>query len=274
MITQEQILRSLYNLILNSGTREYERSLLEKTKDALESGKRLNDELADLEVKLRPLAVRNNLTPDVADFYAVLTHQSDTLPEAKEPVGLATAQNQERAIFAGGCFWCTVEPFEEKAGVISVLSGYIGGHVDHPTYDQVCSGATGHVEAVEIVFDPQQISYQELVEIFWGVTDPTDAFGQFQDRGSQYKSVIFVTSDEQAQIAKASKAELQKTYSAPLVTEIRPASTFWPAESYHQQFYKKNPRRYRQVERGREQLQSYLNLRRKLHHFRDKGEKE
>lgn len=152
----------------------------------------------------------------------------------------------ERAIFAGGCFWCMVHPFEEMAGVQSVLSGYTGGHVENPTYEQVCSKTTGHTEAVEIIFDPEQISYADLVEIYWRQTDPTDAFGQFEDRGSSYRPVIFYTTEAQRAIAEQSKQALQDSgrFDRPIVTTIEPAVAFYPAEDYHQAFYKKNPGRY------------------------------
>ncbi len=149
----------------------------------------------------------------------------------------------ERAIFAGGCFWCMVQPFDELPGIHSVMSGYTGGHVENPTYEQVCSHTTGHTEAVEIIFDPEQLSYNELVEIYWQQTDPTDAFGQFEDRGDNYRPVIFYFNEEQKQIATASKQALQDSgrFDKPIVTTIEPAQPFYPAELYHQDYYKKNP---------------------------------
>lgn len=152
----------------------------------------------------------------------------------------------ERAIFAGGCFWCMVQPFEEMSGVLSVRSGYTGGHVSHPTYEQVCSKTTGHTEAVEIIFDPDKLSYADLVELYWRQTDPTDAFGQFQDRGDSYRPAIFYTSEEQREIAEQSKAVLAASgrFAQPIVTTIEPAQTFYEAEEYHQAFYKKDPFRY------------------------------
>ncbi|MGT2755837.1 peptide-methionine (S)-S-oxide reductase MsrA [Streptococcus ovuberis] len=152
----------------------------------------------------------------------------------------------ERAIFAGGCFWCMVKPFEEMDGVASVLSGYTAGHVANPTYEQVCSGTTGHTEAVEIIYDPEKLTYQQLVEIYWAQTDPTDAFGQFEDRGDNYRPVIFYTTEAQREIAEQSKAALQASgrFARPIVTTIEPAQPFYPAEDYHQAFYRKNPERY------------------------------
>ena len=155
---------------------------------------------------------------------------------------------EEKAIFAGGCFWCMVKPFDQMPGIKQVISGYTGGHVPNPTYEEVCSGTTGHTEAVEITFDPAVISYQQLVEIYWQQTDPTDAFGQFEDRGDNYRPVIFVENEEQEKIAKESKAQLQASgnFDSPIVTSIEAVQKFWPAEDYHQGFYKKNPEDYAQ----------------------------
>lgn len=149
----------------------------------------------------------------------------------------------EQAIFAGGCFWCMVQPFDEAPGIYSVTSGYTGGQVANPTYEQVCSGLTGHTEAVEIIFDPEKITYEQLLAIYWQQTDPTDAFGQFQDRGDSYRPVIFYLNETQKQIAEASKAALEKSgrFDKPIVTTIEAAAPFYPAEMYHQDYYKKNP---------------------------------
>ncbi|MGT2959737.1 peptide-methionine (S)-S-oxide reductase MsrA [Streptococcus caballi] len=154
----------------------------------------------------------------------------------------------ERAIFAGGCFWCMVQPFEELDGILSVRSGYTGGHVVNPSYEEVCSHTTGHTEAVEIIFDSSKISFAELVEIYWTQTDPTDALGQFEDRGDNYRPVIFYFNDLQKKIAEQSKANLQASgrFDQPIVTRIEPAQPFYEAEEYHQAFYKKNPQRYEQ----------------------------
>ncbi len=155
-------------------------------------------------------------------------------------------KRMQRAIFAGGCFWCMVQPFEEQDGILSVRSGYTGGHVANPTYEQVCSKTTGHTEAVEIIFDESKISYAKLVTIYWQQTDPTDAFGQFEDRGDNYRPVIFYFDNYQREIAEQSKADLQasKHFDKPIVTKIEPAQPFYEAESYHQGFYRKNPERY------------------------------
>ncbi|WP_430535843.1 peptide-methionine (S)-S-oxide reductase MsrA [Listeria rocourtiae] len=172
--------------------------------------------------------------------------------------------NQERAIFAGGCFWCMVEPFENKPGIILVVSGYIGGHVDNPTYEQVVGGYTGHVEAVEIIFDTAIWSYKELVELYWQLTDSTDAFGQMADRGDSYRPIIFVANEEQKRIAEQSKQDLARSskYKNPIVTAVEPATTFWPAENFHQQFYKKNPRRYKKLKRSRKQFLAFQRMKR------------
>lgn len=163
----------------------------------------------------------------------------------------------EKAIFAGGCFWCMVEPFEEQDGIISVTSGYTGGHVENPTYEEVKSQTTGHTEAVEIVFDSAKISYEELVGIYWNQTDPTDAMGQFMDRGDSYRPVIFYYTDKQKKIAEDSKYQLEQSgrYKEPIVTKIQKAETFYKAEEEHQEFYKKNPRRYKQEKKERSEWQ-------------------
>lgn len=159
----------------------------------------------------------------------------------------------DTAIFAGGCFWCMVQPFDTYPGIKKVVSGYTGGHVANPTYEQVCSGTTGHTEAVKITFDPDIISYDQLVTIYWHQTDPTDAMGQFQDRGDNYRPVIFVNSPEQRRIAKKSKRALQESGEfgdAKIVTQIEDAQPFYPAEDYHQHFYQKDPQRYALEEAG------------------------
>lgn len=159
----------------------------------------------------------------------------------------------DTAIFAGGCFWCMVQPFDTYPGIDKVESGYTGGHVANPTYEQVCSGTTGHTEAVKITFDPDKISYKDLVEIYWHQTDPTDASGQFQDRGDNYRPVIFVKNDEQRKTAEESKKALQESGrfgDAKIVTTIEDAQPFYPAEDYHQGFYKKDPQRFALEEAG------------------------
>ncbi|MCH4057493.1 peptide-methionine (S)-S-oxide reductase MsrA [Lapidilactobacillus gannanensis] len=159
---------------------------------------------------------------------------------------------KERAIFAGGCFWCMVHPFDQYPGIIKVISGYTGGHVVNPTYEQVSSGTTGHTEAVQIDFDAEVISYPELLQIYWQVTDPTDAMGQFQDRGDNYRPVIFVANDQQRQQASASRDALAASgrFKDPIVTKVEPVQPFYPAEEYHQDFYRKDPSRMQMEEAG------------------------
>ncbi|RMF60528.1 MAG: peptide-methionine (S)-S-oxide reductase, partial [Calditrichaeota bacterium] len=161
-------------------------------------------------------------------------------------------QKREVATFAGGCFWCTEASFEHLDGVLEVISGYTGGHVENPTYEQVCSGTTGHLEAIQVIYDPEKISYEELVEFFWRQIDPTDAGGSFVDRGEQYTSAIFYHNEEQKEIAERSKSKLASSgkFDKPIVTKIRPAEKFYPAEDYHQDFYKKNPVHYKRYRRG------------------------
>jgi peptide-methionine (S)-S-oxide reductase len=154
------------------------------------------------------------------------------------------ADTLEVATFAGGCFWCMEEAFDAVPGVVSTTSGYTGGTVERPTYEQVSSGRTGHIEVVQVIFDPAVVTYAELLRTFWRNVDPTDGGGQFCDRGSQYVSAIFVRNDRQRGLAERSKRELESR-SLSIVTPIRPATTFWPAEEYHQNYYRKNSVRYR-----------------------------
>ena len=162
------------------------------------------------------------------------------------PVGAFGGGKMERAIFAGGCFWCMVPPFEKLPGVQEVVSGYTGGHKDNPTYAEVSSGGTGHLEAIMVVYDPAKVSYEKLLEVFWMQIDPTDPGGQFADRGSQYRTAIFYLNPEQKTAAEKSKQELQRSgrFPKPIATPILPAARFWPAEEYHQDFYKKDPGHY------------------------------
>lgn len=161
-------------------------------------------------------------------------------------------QQYQKAIFAGGCFWCMVKPFETQPGIQSVISGYTGGHTENPTYAEVTTGTTGHTEAVEITYNPEIISYEQLVEIYWQQTDPTDALGQFADRGDSYRPVIFYSNEEEKEIAERSKEKLQASgrFDKPIVTKIEPAQTFYPAEDYHQDYYKKNSVHYNLYREG------------------------
>ncbi|WP_163654018.1 peptide-methionine (S)-S-oxide reductase MsrA [Listeria sp. PSOL-1] len=157
-----------------------------------------------------------------------------------------TEQNLEKATFAGGCFWCMVKPFDTLPGIIQVVSGYTGGTTENPTYEEVCSGKTGHAEAVQITFDQAIFPYDKLVDVYFQQTDPTDKEGQFVDRGSSYRPAIFYHTEKQREIAEDHKAKLQASgrFKKPIVTEIVPAETFYPAESYHQNFYKKDQAHY------------------------------
>lgn len=159
---------------------------------------------------------------------------------------------QLQATFAGGCFWCMEKPFEELQGVSSVISGFAGGDIRNPSYHQVASGETKHIESIQITYNPSSITYNDLLEIFWRNIDPMDKGGQFVDRGHQYTSAIFFHNSEQEAAALASKQKLleSKRFSGPIVTAIRPYSSFWKAEEYHQDFYKKKPLRYNRYRRG------------------------
>lgn len=160
---------------------------------------------------------------------------------------IAAETEPAKATFAGGCFWCVEEAFEKVSGVIAAVSGYTGGSVDNPTYKQVTSGRTGHAEAVEVTFDPAQVTYAQLLDVFWRNVDPTVVDRQFCDAGNQYRTAIFAHDDEQMRLAEASKEALQesKPFAEPIVTPIVAASRFYPAEDYHQDYYKHNPLRYK-----------------------------
>lgn len=160
----------------------------------------------------------------------------------------------EKALFAGGCFWCMVQPFDTLPGIESVVSGYAGGHVENPTYEQVKEQNTGHTEVVQITFNPEIISFEELITIYWQVTDPTDALGQFMDRGDSYRPVIYFYSKDQKEIAERSKRSLEESgkYKEPIVVTIEEAPVFYKAEEEHQDFYKKNPERYQQEKEERD----------------------
>lgn len=153
----------------------------------------------------------------------------------------------EKAIFAAGCFWCTEAAFEEVPGVLSAVSGYTGGTVKNPSYEQVSSGRTGHAESVEVTFDPAKVSYDKLLDIFWVNHDPTVTNRQFCDSGTQYRPAIFYLDEQQKKLADASKAKWEKLkpFKQPILTEITKAGAFYPAEDYHQDYYKKNPLQYK-----------------------------
>lgn len=159
--------------------------------------------------------------------------------EAKGKTAIAT--------FAGGCFWCMQPPFEKLKGVLSTTVGYTGGHTKNPTYQDVSAGGTGHAESVQIVYDPEQISYAELLDVFWHNIDPITANAQFCDHGDQYRSAIFYHDETQQRVAEESKERLEASqrFDQPIVTAIVPAGEFYPAEEYHQKYHEKNPVRYR-----------------------------
>ncbi len=183
------------------------------------------------------------LAAAVAAAVVVTGATADDQGVRSAPAATATAE----AVFAGGCFWCVEADFDKVDGVIETISGYTGGALENPTYEQVSYEETGHYEAVKVVYDPGAVTYEELVDYFWRHVDPTDAGGQFCDRGSSYLTAIFVSDEDERAIAEASKAEIDATglLPGPIVTPILDASTFWPAEGYHQDYYQRNSLRYR-----------------------------
>ncbi|MBP9854817.1 MAG: peptide-methionine (S)-S-oxide reductase MsrA [Candidatus Omnitrophica bacterium] len=160
------------------------------------------------------------------------------------------AHNQESksaiATFAGGCFWCIESTFDQMDGIISAVAGYTDGKKSNPTYEEVCSGSTGHTEAVEVTFNPSKVTYEQILNVFWQNIDPTQKNGQFGDHGTQYRTAIFFHDDEQRKTAEQSKKNLERSgkFKSPIVVEIKPATTFYKAEDYHQDYYKKNPGHY------------------------------
>ena len=171
---------------------------------------------------------------------------------AASPAAAEAVPSAGVATFAGGCFWCMEGRFEAIPGVTDVISGYTGGSVENPTYEQVSTGTTGHAEAVLVRFDPERVSYEELLDAFWREIDPTDAGGQFADRGSQYRTAVFYHGEEQRRLAEESKARAGSSgrFAAPIVTEIVPAGPFWEAEEYHQDYYRKQSRQYESYRQG------------------------
>ncbi|XPS82719.1 MsrAB: peptide methionine sulfoxide reductase [Desulfosarcina variabilis str. Montpellier] len=185
-------------------------------------------------------------------FFFFSCQQGSSMDDKMERPMNNTTVNTRSAVFAGGCFWCTESDFEKVDGVIEAISGYTGGTLHNPTYKQVSAGGTGHVEAVQVIYDPQKISYAELLDVFWRHVDPTDAGGQFVDRGSQYRSVIFYANDEERQLAESSKKALAASgrFEQSIATDILPLGEFFEAEEYHQDYYKKNPLRYKWYRSG------------------------
>jgi peptide-methionine (S)-S-oxide reductase len=164
----------------------------------------------------------------------------------------ARAADPAKAYFAGGCFWCMEEAFEQVEGVVTVVSGYMGGTVVNPSYEQVSGGSTGHAESVEVSYDPAKVSYQKLLEVFWRNVDPITSNAQFCDHGSQYRSAVFYGTDEERRLSEESKAAIErsKRFPAPIATQLVKASVFYMAEDYHQDYYKKNPLRYKYYKFG------------------------
>jgi len=160
--------------------------------------------------------------------------------EGRQPAG-----ETKQAVFAGGCFWCVEEAFDAVEGVTETVSGYTGGHVESPTYEQVTFGDTGHFEAVRVTYDPAQVSYEELLDTFWHNVDPFDPRGQFCDKGSSYRSAVFVADEEEKRLAEASREAVEQQFGQDVATEVRQASAFYPAEGYHQNYYQRNPLSYK-----------------------------
>lgn len=166
---------------------------------------------------------------------------------AQDKIPSTSTLESATAIFAGGCFWCMEPPFDKLEGVISTTSGYTGGSTKDPSYKEVSAGGTGHYEVLQVTYDPNKVSYERLLEVFWRNIDPLDARGQFCDKGDQYRSAIFVSNEQERELAEQSKVSLEDSskFQEPIVTEILPAAEFYAAEDYHQDYYLKNPRRYK-----------------------------
>jgi len=177
-----------------------------------------------------------------AVLFGVLGSSADV---AKPAPQTTSSKSLATAIFAGGCFWCMQPPFDALPGVVSTTAGYTGGHVANPSYEQVSAGGTGHAESVLVRYDPSKVDYAKLLDVFWHNIDPFAVDAQFCDHGHQYRSAIFYENDEQRRLAEASKQKLEREFGRPIATEIDPAGPFYPAEAYHQEYYKKNPIRYK-----------------------------
>jgi peptide-methionine (S)-S-oxide reductase len=184
----------------------------------------------------------------VKHFLLALLVLAGVLAMVLNPLGSSEAAPGPKlaaAVFAGGCFWCTEADFDKVPGVVSTTSGYTGGRIANPTYEQVSGGGTGHIEAVRVVYDPSRVSYQRLVARFFRTIDPIDGGGQFCDRGDQYRSAIFVANPAERGTAEATKKRAAALLKKPIATQILPAARFYPAEGYHQDYYKKNPAKYK-----------------------------
>jgi len=191
-------------------------------------------------------------------LFLVGFQKSNNLQEKMDTTMDKKQKTLSEATFAGGCFWCVESDFEKFDGVVEVISGYVGGQTQNPTYQEVSAGGTGHAEAIRVRYDPQKITYDELLDIFWRHVDPTDPGGQFVDRGSQYRPAIFYHDDDQKRLAEESKRKLESSgrFKKAIATEIVPVSEFYEAEDYHQDYYKKNPLRYKlyRYNSGRDQF--------------------
>jgi peptide-methionine (S)-S-oxide reductase len=189
---------------------------------------------------------RTLLTGALAAVALLAAVRTSTATRPGQPHGAPPAA-LDSAIFAGGCFWCMEPPFDELAGVVSTTSGYAGGALANPTYEQVSAGGTGHAEVVQVVYDPTKVSYERLLDVFWHNVDPLTANAQFCDHGSQYRTAIFYRGEEQHRLAEGSKRALTESrrFDRPIVTEVTAAGAFYPAEGYHQDYYRQNPTRYK-----------------------------
>lgn len=193
-----------------------------------------------------------SLTALAALAFAAPASPKTSAPTEKPAKAATTSAVLDTATFAMGCFWCGETQFTQQPGVLAVTSGYTGGKKTHPSYEEVCTGLTGHYESVRVVYDPTKTKYETLLDMFWHGIDPTQGDGQFCDRGSQYRSVVFVRNDRQRKAAEASKKALAASgvLHEPIVTQILPAATFWPAEEYHQCFWQKSTAHYRAYREG------------------------
>jgi peptide-methionine (S)-S-oxide reductase len=191
-------------------------------------------------MSLRPALLMLALASCAPDYEPKLEQGQGQAKQAAAPSG-----RTEAAVFAGGCFWCTEADFEKVPGVSGAVSGYTGGRTADPTYEQVSTGGTGHYEAVRISYDPARVSYAQLVDYYFKTVDPTDAGGQFCDRGESYRTAIFVADEAQRKLAETEKAEAAATLSAPVVTPVLPAAPFYEAEAYHQDYYRTNALKYK-----------------------------
>lgn len=189
--------------------------------------------------------MRRVLIAGIVTAGAALAVMAGYSPMSEVRAQSETPANAQMAIFAGGCFWCVESDFDHVPGVVETVSGYTGGHLENPTYNDVVSETTGHREAVQITFDPSKVSYDQLLDVFWRSVDPTDADGQFCDRGESYTTAIYTIGDDQQAMAEASSAKAMDDLGKKIATVIEPAAMFYPAEDYHQDFYQKNPVRYK-----------------------------